>query len=334
MNYYSKKFPHVNDVVMGIIQNFDLNVGIYVTLPEYNNMEALVTITELTKWQVKNKKKLAKNTDMALVVVFVDAKKNYVDLSSKKLQESEAKEFIKNYVYTNKVYNLGIELVKLYKHYLTIRKIDIITATNDIFIQIIWPLFENYELHDKLYHDIVSDPIILFKYCNQDLNKNDDVIDNDDDSESESDNDDSDNDDEKIDSKIIFNSEFTNWLSINIQSRTVKSPCKTEMQFQLYSNNGNLALINNFLTDEKLELDKQTYICINSPPIYSCYNENNNLEESISILTKLSETMTKLATDLNVNMKIIFLPKMIKDGEIVLNTCKNSDLENMKLIII
>ncbi|KAH9385446.1 translation initiation factor 2 subunit 1 [Nematocida major] len=84
--YYYEKCPKEGDVVIGRIKSFE-DIGAYITLPEYNNIEGLIIYSELTKKRTRNIQKLIKvGTLEGFLVLKVDKEKGYIDLSKKRAQ--------------------------------------------------------------------------------------------------------------------------------------------------------------------------------------------------------------------------------------------------------
>ncbi|OAG31712.1 translation initiation factor 2 subunit 1 [Nematocida displodere] len=84
--YYFEKYPKEGEVVVGRIKLMT-DIGAYVTLPEYNDVEGLIVYSELTKKRTRNIQKLIKiGTLEGFAVLKVDREKGYIDLSKKRAQ--------------------------------------------------------------------------------------------------------------------------------------------------------------------------------------------------------------------------------------------------------
>lgn len=81
--------------------------GAYVILLEYENMEALILSTEVTKKRVKLINKFIKiGKQEPMVVIRVDKERRYIDLSKKKVQPEEAAEYEKYFKKAKMVHNI------------------------------------------------------------------------------------------------------------------------------------------------------------------------------------------------------------------------------------
>ncbi|KAI5180917.1 translation initiation factor 2 subunit 1 [Nematocida sp. AWRm80] len=84
--YYYEKYPKEGDVVVGRIKTLG-EMGAYITLPEYNDIEGLIIYSELTKKRTRNIQKLIKTGALdGFLVLKVDQEKGYIDLSKKRAQ--------------------------------------------------------------------------------------------------------------------------------------------------------------------------------------------------------------------------------------------------------
>lgn len=77
MRYYESKFPNVDEYVLVKIDTIT-EMGAYVSLLEYNNLEGLIQQTELSRRRVKSESKMARigKTEVC-VVLHVDKNKGF-----------------------------------------------------------------------------------------------------------------------------------------------------------------------------------------------------------------------------------------------------------------
>lgn len=89
--FYAEKFPEVDDVVMVTVQSI-AEMGAYVRLLEYNNIEGMILLSELSRRRIRSINKLIRvGRDECVVVVRVDKEKGYIDLSKRRVSAEEAK---------------------------------------------------------------------------------------------------------------------------------------------------------------------------------------------------------------------------------------------------
>lgn len=123
--YYAEKYPKEGDVVVGKIKSLT-EMGAYVELPEYNNIEGLIVYSELTKKRTRNIQRFIKVGSLeALCVLRVDESKGYIDLSKKRTQYEEKVAAFEKYTKGKIAHNVmlsvamkkGIELAELYQKF-------------------------------------------------------------------------------------------------------------------------------------------------------------------------------------------------------------------------
>ena len=89
--FYPEKFPEVEDVVMVNVQSI-AEMGAYVRLLEYNNIEGMILLSELSRRRIRSINKLIRvGRDECVVVIRVDKEKGYIDLSKRRVSQEEAK---------------------------------------------------------------------------------------------------------------------------------------------------------------------------------------------------------------------------------------------------
>lgn len=82
--FYEGRFPEVDDLVM-VKVNRIADLGAYVSLLEYNNMEGMILLSELSKRRFRSVNKLIRVGRHEVVMVLrVDPKKGYIDLSKRR----------------------------------------------------------------------------------------------------------------------------------------------------------------------------------------------------------------------------------------------------------
>eukprot|EP00920_Eleutheroschizon_duboscqi_P014219 GHVT01033120.1.p1 GENE.GHVT01033120.1~~GHVT01033120.1.p1 ORF type:complete len:135 (+),score=4.34 GHVT01033120.1:154-558(+) len=82
--FYEKEFPDVEELVM-VKVNRIADLGAYVSLLEYNNMEGMILMSELSKRRFRSVNKLIRvGRHEVVLVIRVDPAKGYIDLSKKR----------------------------------------------------------------------------------------------------------------------------------------------------------------------------------------------------------------------------------------------------------
>jgi translation initiation factor 2 alpha subunit (eIF-2alpha) len=322
MNFYANTYPNDRDIVIGIADKFDEKIGLYITLPEYN-MEGLVSITELTKQQNKNKKLISPNTVLPLVVIHIDKKKKYVDLSCKRVPSSEVESLITNFNFTKRIYTIGNELSSL----LAIYKKE---NTEGSEMRLLQPGDKE---KTELNNDTNNDSMVEFKdsvtntmmidsinemALTNDANSVDILIPITDSQNAIFQNiiwklfDESEdrtklyynilndpsllfkyNSEPETKDEQKFSEKFIDMVNTNIKSRIVSTPYQISTKFSLFANDGNLDIINEILA-QKLNLLDNEHIELMSPPTYCLVVEYGNKEIATTRLFEIMDNIKSL----------------------------------------
>lgn len=105
--FYENEFPQENQVVMGKVLRVDQLTGAYVSLLEYNNIEALIMSSEFSRKRAKSVHRLIKvGKKEPLLVTKVDQERGFIDLSRKRVNPDDIKECEEKYNMHLKVHNI------------------------------------------------------------------------------------------------------------------------------------------------------------------------------------------------------------------------------------
>ena len=87
--YYENKYPEVDEVVMVNVQEI-AEMGAYVKLLEYDNIEGMVLLSELLRRRIRSIQKLIRvGKNEVAVVLRVDKEKGYIDLSKRRVSAED-----------------------------------------------------------------------------------------------------------------------------------------------------------------------------------------------------------------------------------------------------
>jgi len=84
--FYQREYPNLEDLVVVQVLKIDDKSGVYVSLLEYDNKEAMINIGEVSKRRIRSLAKLLRvgSTEICMVVS-VDEEKGYINLSKKRV---------------------------------------------------------------------------------------------------------------------------------------------------------------------------------------------------------------------------------------------------------
>ena len=87
--YYERKLPDPEEVVMAKVKQI-AEMGAYCQLEEYNNIEGMILLSELSRRRIRSINKLIKvGRRECVVVIRVDREKGYIDLSKRRVSPEE-----------------------------------------------------------------------------------------------------------------------------------------------------------------------------------------------------------------------------------------------------
>lgn len=87
--FYSQRYPEVEDVVMVNVRSI-AEMGAYVHLLEYNNIEGMILLSELSRRRIRSINKLIRvGRSECVVVIRVDKEKGYIDLSKRRVSPED-----------------------------------------------------------------------------------------------------------------------------------------------------------------------------------------------------------------------------------------------------
>lgn len=86
---YEKSFPDVGDVVMVKVANIT-SINVYVELVEYNNIEGMVLMSDMSRKRIRSTKILTRiGKYEPMVVLRTDPTRNYIDLTRRRISDEE-----------------------------------------------------------------------------------------------------------------------------------------------------------------------------------------------------------------------------------------------------
>ncbi|KAI5407701.1 hypothetical protein KIW84_053807 [Lathyrus oleraceus] len=109
---YEARYPEVDMAVMIQVKNI-ADMGAYVSLLEYNNIEGMILFSELSRRRIRSVSSLIKVGRIEPVMVLrVDKEKGYIDLSKRRVSEKIFKLVKKGIIRVNLFTLLCVMLLK------------------------------------------------------------------------------------------------------------------------------------------------------------------------------------------------------------------------------
>merc|ERR1719243_187027 len=86
---YEEKYPEVDEVVMVQVKSI-AEMGAYVSLLEYDNIDGMILLSELSRRRIRSINKLIRvNRNEVVMVLRVDKEKGYIDLSKRRVSAED-----------------------------------------------------------------------------------------------------------------------------------------------------------------------------------------------------------------------------------------------------
>jgi len=86
---YENKYPEVDDLVVVEVKSIE-EMGAYVALKEYNDIEGMILLSELSRRRIRSINKIIRVGRLEVVVVLrVDKEKGYIDLSKRRVSDED-----------------------------------------------------------------------------------------------------------------------------------------------------------------------------------------------------------------------------------------------------
>jgi len=155
--FYKQKYPEIEDVVMVNVRSI-AEMGAYVQLLEYKNIEGMILLSELSRRRIRSINKLVRvGRNECVVVIRVDKDKGYIDLSKRRVSAEEVKK-------CEEKFTRGKTVASILRHVGEILEYDSDEQLEELFEKTAW-YFDEKNKHNGGAYDAfkhaVGDPSIL-----------------------------------------------------------------------------------------------------------------------------------------------------------------------------
>jgi len=149
---YEKKYPDVDDLVVVNVKSI-AEMGAYVSLLEYNNIEGMIMLSELSRRRIRSISKLIRVGRQEVVVVLrVDKENGYIDLSKRRVSPEEVGKCEEKYNKSKAVHSIMRHVAETTQHPL-----------EELYIKFGWPLYNKFGHAYDAFKLAVSDPGVVFQ---------------------------------------------------------------------------------------------------------------------------------------------------------------------------
>lgn len=130
---YEAQYPEVDELVMVKVKQI-AEMGAYVSLMEYNGIEGMILLSELSRRRIRSVTKLIRVGRSEVVVVLrVDKEKGYIDLSKRRVSSEDIKKMEDKYYKSKTVHSIM-------KHVAETQNLRL----EEIYAQFCWPLYKQW----------------------------------------------------------------------------------------------------------------------------------------------------------------------------------------------
>eukprot|EP00271_Cylindrocystis_brebissonii_P010500 TRINITY_DN266_c0_g1_i1.p1 TRINITY_DN266_c0_g1~~TRINITY_DN266_c0_g1_i1.p1 ORF type:complete len:341 (+),score=83.75 TRINITY_DN266_c0_g1_i1:247-1269(+) len=255
---YEQKYPEVDDVVMVQVKNI-AEMGAYVSLLEYNNIEGMILLSELSRRRIRSISSLIKvGRQEPVMVVRVDKQKGYIDLSKRRVSEEDV-------AGCEERYNKSKMVHSIMRHVAGTMEVDL----EDLYEHVAWPLYQKYGHAFEAFKLIVTEPDAILDTLTREVKEIDP--------------------DGKEIVKFVpaLSEEVKESLVSNIQRRMTPQPLKirADIELKCFQYDGVLHIKDAMRKAEQAGTDEcPVKIKLVAPPLYVLTTQTLNKEPGIRVL--------------------------------------------------
>jgi len=131
--FYENQYPEPEEVVMVNVTNIS-DMGAYVTLLEYDDIEGMILLSELSRRRIRSINKLVRvNRTEIVMVIRVDKEKGYIDLSKRRVDPEDV-------IKCEERYNKAKAVHSVLRHVAEVKGLKLET----LYEKIGWPLYKKF----------------------------------------------------------------------------------------------------------------------------------------------------------------------------------------------
>jgi translation initiation factor 2 subunit 1 len=149
--FYENKYPEVDSLVMVNVRQI-ADMGAYVHLLEYNNIEGMILLSELSRKRIRSIQKLIRvGRNEVVVVLRVDKEKGYIDLSKRRVSPEDVAKCEEKFLKSKQVQSIVRHVAE---------KLNM--SVEEIHSKYTWPLYKKYDHAYDAFKIAIVDPDSVF----------------------------------------------------------------------------------------------------------------------------------------------------------------------------
>jgi len=272
--FYKHKFPETDEVVMVNVRQI-AEMGSYVNLLEYNKIEGMILLSELSRRRIRSINKLIRvGRNEVVVVIRVDKEKGYIDLSKRRVSPEEI-------LKCEEKFARGKTVNSILRHTAEVLKMQTDQQFEELYEKTAWKIDEKHKKPGYAYD--------MFKSCVSDPSALDDC-------------------DIPAEWKEILLSNIRRRLT----PQAVK--CRSDIEVSCYSYEGIDAIKNALREGLKMSTeDKPIKINLIAPPIYVVTSSSLDRDEGVKLLQEVIDKIKASIESFKGRFKIKMAPKVVTD---------------------
>ncbi|ODQ66281.1 nucleic acid-binding protein [Nadsonia fulvescens var. elongata DSM 6958] len=149
--FYESKYPEVEDLVMVNVKEI-ADMGAYVKLLEYDGVEGMILLSELSRRRIRSIQKLIKvGRNEVVVVLRVDKDKGYIDLSKRRVSAEDIVKCEEKYNKSKAVHSILRHVAEKHKY-----------SLEKLYENVGWPLSRKYGHAYEAFKQAITTPEEVF----------------------------------------------------------------------------------------------------------------------------------------------------------------------------
>ncbi|OQS06856.1 eukaryotic translation initiation factor 2 subunit alpha [Thraustotheca clavata] len=137
--FYENRFPEIDELVVVNVRSI-AEMGAYVSLLEYNNIEGMILLSELSRRRIRSINKLVRvGKNEVVMVLRVDKEKGYIDLSKRRVSPEDILKCEERYNKAKTVHGVLRQVAQ-----------DTGLELEDLYQKIAWPLYKKFKMEQPL----------------------------------------------------------------------------------------------------------------------------------------------------------------------------------------
>lgn len=133
--FYEQRFPEIDELVMVNVRSI-AEMGAYVSLLEYNNIEGMILLSELSRRRIRSINKLIRvGKNEVVMVLRVDKEKGYIDLSKRRVSPEDIAKCEERYNKAKTVHGVLRQVAQ-----------ETGEEIEDLYERVAWPLYKKFKI--------------------------------------------------------------------------------------------------------------------------------------------------------------------------------------------